>query len=496
MPEEPKPTSLTQRTVAGARWSLASQGVRQALRVLTLITLTRLLAPRDFGLMSMALVVNGFIDLFRDMGTSTALIQRRELTQRLTSTTFWSNVTLGVSAALVTFAASPLIAGFYESPGLAPVVRLMALSLVIAGVGTVHQALLARDLAFRRLAMVDTVATLGGSVTAVAAAVGGAGVYSLVAGMLATSSLTTIGAWLASHWRPSFQFAIDDLLTIRRFTTNLVGFNILNYLTRNVDYLLIGKYLGAQNLGYYTLAYNLLLFPLQIFTYSVGRVTFPAYSSIQDDPGRIGRAYLRTTGFIASITFPLLFGLLLLCDAFVALVYGKTWSPAAPVIAVLIPVGMFQSIAALVGTIYNSRGRTDLQLKMEALTAVCVITAFWIGLHWGIVGVAVGYAIAEVALLGYPALAVPLRLIGLRVPDLWRTVWRPLLASMVMALTLLAARLLMSGKPGVVGFSLLVLLGAVVYLIVSVVINRRQVSEFIRLLRPARRREEIAVAGR
>jgi PST family polysaccharide transporter len=446
--------------------------------------------------MSMALVVNGFATLVRDMGTSDAVIQRQNLTQRLLATTFWANVAFGAIAGLLLFLAARLLADFYTTPRLTPVVELMALSFLISGPGIVHQALLTRDLAFRQLALVETGATIAGSVVAIVAAVAGAGVYCLVAQMIAISGLTTIGVWAASRWRPSFEFALDDLRAIRSFTSNIVGYNILNYVARNADYLLIGRYLGAESLGYYTLAYSLLLFPLQMFTYSISRVTFPAYSAIQNDPLRIGRGYLRVAGVIASIVFPLMCGLLVLCDCFVYVVYGKTWSPAIPVIAVLAPVGMVQSIAALNGGIFKARGRADLQLRLELISTIAVVASFAIGLQWGIVGVASGYAIAEVGLLGYPMFAFTLRLLGLRVADLVRAVWRPLGASAVMAIVLLGTRALVSGERSTLGFSLLVFLGATVYLVVSMGVNRPQLTEIARLLRPPRKSDDVVVAGR
>ena len=176
--------------------------------------------------------------------------------------------------------------------------------------------------------------------------------------------------------------------------------------------------------------------------------------------------------------------------------YGKTWSRAVPVIAVLAPVGMVQSINAMCGSIYKSLGRTRLFVRVEAAVAVVTITSFWVGLHWGIVGVAAGYAVAEILVVGYPTFAIPLRLLGLGVTDLARAVWRPLTASAVMAASLFGARLAEGREPGTVGFLLLVSAGAAVYLAVSAVVNRPQLRQIIRLMRPPGEPERVAVAQR
>jgi lipopolysaccharide exporter len=468
--------SLAQRTTSSVKWSFASQGFRLFMRFITLVVLTRFIPPSDFGLMSMALVVTVFVDLFRDLGTSAAIIQRKQATQRLLSTLFWANVVFGAVAALVTFLVAPLVADFYASPSLTDVVRVMALSFLLSGVGMVHQALLARRLSFRRLAKVEIAAAVAGSVTAVIVAAAGGGVYCLVGLLLVTSGVNSVGAWITSKWRPSFTFALDDIRAVRRFTTNLVGFNLVNYFARNMDYVLIGRFLGAQALGYYTLAYNLLLFPLQMVSDSFARVMFPAYSAIQDDRARIGRTYLRVAAFIASVTFPMMTGLLVLCDVFVDVVYGPSWSPAVPVIAVLAPIGMFQSIATVVGGIYQSQGRTDLQLKVGLVFTALVVVSFAIGLHWGIVGVAAGYAVANL-LIAYPASAIPLGLVGLRFTDLLRVLARPFAASVLMAAVLLAARFALPHELGALALALLVLLGACAYLAACAIVNRQLLSD-------------------
>src|SRR5262245_32875080 len=196
--------SLAQRTTSSVKWSFASQGFRLFMRFITLVVLTRLIPPSDFGLMSMALVVTTFVDLFRDLGTSAAIIQRKQATQRLLSTLFWANVVFGAIAALVTFLVAPLVADFYKSPAVTDVVRVMALSFLFSGVGLVHQALLARRLSFRRLAKVEIAAAVAGSVTAVVVAAAGGGVYCLTGLLLVTTGVNSVGAWITSRWRPSF----------------------------------------------------------------------------------------------------------------------------------------------------------------------------------------------------------------------------------------------------------------------------------------------------
>src|SRR5579885_3153838 len=251
---------LANQTIASVRWSVLSQVVRLFTRTGTMIVLTRLIAPREFGLMSMAAVFTGFLDLFTELGTTSALIQKDTLTPRLLSTTFWANIAFAFLAGGATFATAPLVAAFYGQPRLVPVLELLSVGFAITSLSLVQRALLSRELAFRNISIAEAVAAIAGSAAAI---------------------------------------ALGDLRSISGFSANLMAYNIVNYLGRNVDYLLIGRFLGAQQLGYYTLAYNLLLFPVQYVTLTVGRVTFPVYASIQDDNRRLANAYLRVAGTLA-----------------------------------------------------------------------------------------------------------------------------------------------------------------------------------------------------
>src|SRR5579885_2097508 len=461
---------LANQTIASVRWSVLSQVVRLFTRTGTMIVLTRLIAPREFGLMSMAAVFTGFLDLFTELGTTSALIQKDTLTPRLLSTTFWANIAFGFLAGGATFATAPLVAAFYGQPRLVPVLELLS-----------------RELAFRNISIAEAVAAIAGSAAAIALAAAGYGVYSLVGLVIVMSAVTTLLLWLMSDWRPTAEFALGDLRSISGFSANLMAYNIVNYLGRNVDYLLIGRFLGAQQLGYYTLAYNLLLFPVQYVTLTVGRVTFPVYASIQDDNRRLANAYLRVAGTLAALSFPLMLGLLAVCDVFVRTVYGARWAPAIPVVAILAPVGLIQSISAMNGSVYKAKGRADLMLRVGGGFSAVAVASFFLGLRFGMVGVAAAYAVTAIVLFGYPLFSIPLRLIGLRFADLLRAIRYPLAASvtMIAGLGLLRLAVPQLASAGAAGLLVLVAAGSALYFGAIVVLNRSQLREMWLLIRPA-----------
>jgi PST family polysaccharide transporter len=456
---------------------------RRGLSLLTTIVLARLLAPADFGLVAMAAVVIGFIELFKDLGTATAVIQRKDSSQGLLASVFWLNAGFGLAAAMVLYLLAPLLGVFYREPQVTPIMQVLSLSFLLSGLSTLQMSLLERDLEFDKLARIEIGAALFASLVGITAAFLGQGAWSLVYQMLAGNFLATLLLWGASRWRPSWQFEWAEIRSVMGFSLNLTGASIINYFTRNADKLLIGLFLGSQNLGYYDLAYRLMQFPLQGISAVIGRVMFPLYSRMQDDAGQFGRTYLQVASVIALISFPLMLGLTALAGPFVLTLFGVAWMPVIPLLLILAPLGAVQSIATTVGSIYVAKGRTDWGLWVSIAWGLLIVLSFVLGLPWGILGVTASYAIMFL-LLTYPAFAIPFRLIGLRVRDLGSVLWRPATCSLVMYAVVAGAVMWSpSGAPGPLTLSILVPLGAVVYFACSWAINRALLLEVIAILR-------------
>jgi O-antigen/teichoic acid export membrane protein len=403
---------LAARTIHAAAWSGVSQGARVAVSVGVTAILARLLAPKDFGLLAMVVVVTGFLNLFRDFGLSAAVVQRRDLTEEHLSSSFWINVLAGCVLAVVLLATAPAVGRFYEDARLRTVLRLLSATFVVSSLGVVQSSLLVRELRFKCLAVVDILAlSVAGSV-AIVLALFGAGIWSLVWQQVVLSAVTALLLWVVSAWRPRWRFQWAAARELLGFGLGLTGYNFVNYLNRNLDNLLIGKFLGAASLGFYDLAYRLLLFPLANISQVIGRVMFPSLSAIQHDKSVVRQAYLKTTRYVAAVSFPLMTGLFVLAPEFVRVLFGAQWERSILLVRILSLVGLSQSIGATVGWIYMSQGRTDVLFRW-GLASVCVIaTSFVVGLRRGVEGVAIAYAVASY-ILAYPNLAIPFRFIDL-----------------------------------------------------------------------------------
>jgi PST family polysaccharide transporter len=254
----------------------------------------------------------------------------------------------------------------------------------------------------------------------------------------------------------------------------VTGFNIFNYFARNADYLLIGRFLGAQELGYYTLAYRILLFPIQNISSVIGRVMYPVFSSLQEDNKQFASAYLKVIANIALVTFPLMFGVIALARPFVLTFFGENWEPVILLVIIFAPVGLAQSIGTTVGSIYQAKGRADWMFRWGIVSGTLVVTSFVVGLQWGIIGVAVAYTIAALVLF-FPSFAIPFSLIDMKFNQMIR-VLKPLFfnSGLMFIALILFIQELPSSLSEVIVLAVSTIVGITIYGLVSWFTNRDQ----------------------
>jgi O-antigen/teichoic acid export membrane protein len=389
------------------------------------------LTPEDYGLVGMARLAIGLIAIFRELGTTAAIIQRKQLTQEFLSSIFWANMALAGVTFTLAIATSPLLALFFHQPRIGPIVRLLAGGFLLSSLASVPSALLTRDMSFRRVMMIEIGAAAFATALAVVMALRGAGVWSLVISSLASTCVTTVFLWRSCPWRPKWVVSWKELRSIASYSLNLSGFNLVNYFSRNADNTIVGRYLGAYQLGFYQVAYNLMLYAVQNISQVMGRVLFPVFAKVQDDNARFRQAYTKAVSTIAVITFPMMAGVMAVADPFVATVLGEKWHPVASLLIILAPVGLMQSVITTVGNIYYAKGRADWLFRWGLFATAVSVGSFFAGLPWGIRGVAVAYLIVNL-LLVYPTFAVPFRLIDLKMKDFLRPLWPILGFSMMM----------------------------------------------------------------
>jgi len=279
-------------------------------------------------------------------------------------------------------------------------------------------------------------------------------------------------SFVASGWRPRLVFRWSELQNVMSFGANLTGFNVFNYFARNADNFIIGAFIGPIALGYYSLAYKILLLPRETITRVLTRVIFPAFCIMQDDDARFKVAYLRLCGAIAFTTFPMMLGIAVVARPLVEVVLGGKWAPAVPLLIILAPLGALQSIWVTVGQVFVAKGRADLYFRWGVGGGILFVIAFLTGIPWGVLGVAVAYAAVCVPWSVF-SFWLAFRLVrGLSVIDLARQLSPYFWMSMLMgALVASLDRILSSFVPQENLLVICVATGVIIYSILSAIVR-------------------------
>lgn len=470
---------------ANARWVGVSQGVRVLTQLAGVAVLARMLSPSDYGVMAMASVVTTLASMLRDLGTASAIVQKRELDDPTINAVFWFNLAMGLLIGAVTVAASKAIAVAFLTDELVPVLCALALAFPLSASATAHQALLERRSSFAVLARIEVFSAVISLGIAVVAAGLGAGVYSLVAQALASACLSSCQLWIASNWRPNMRPRWSDLSALLGFGGNLAAFNLINFAARNADSAIIGRYLGSVALGNYSVAYKLMLFPLQNLTFVASRALFPVMSRQQDDIGKMADLYLRSVRVIVMITAPMMAGAFVLREPLVLLLFGDKWIKSAEVLAWLAPTGFIQSIVSTTGTVFMARGRTDALMRQGVFAATLYVTAFALGVSQGVVGVASYYFFANM-IFAIPCLILVMRQLDSNFYALIRAIAPALMSSLFMVLIMSAIRSsnLLGTNSLWADFSMSILIGGVAYLLCFTLVLRQGIKDVVKILKP------------
>lgn len=329
--------------------------------------------------MSMALVVVNFVNILRDLGSSAAIIQRDSVSEELKCSVFYLNLFFGCILLVLFVALAPFISVFFKEPELVFIIILLSLCFPINSSTAIHLSLLERESKFNLTAKVEIISSILALLIATIFVVNGGGIYSIVSQTIAYSLFSAIGFWFISGWTPKFIFSITEVKSILRFSSNLIGFNIINYFSRNSDQIIIGKFFNATLLGYYSLAYRIMLFPIQNITFVLTRSLYPILSRLQNDKKSSFDIYLNTLKTISIIIPPMMFGLAVVSKDFITVVFGEQWSPVSSILIWLAPTAILQSLISTTGSVFMSQGKTDLLLKISIYNAILQISSFFIG---------------------------------------------------------------------------------------------------------------------
>ncbi|MEM6837292.1 MAG: MOP flippase family protein [Cyanobacteria bacterium P01_C01_bin.120] len=385
--------SLRQKAIRGAMWSAVEKWGAQLASTAIFLLLARLLGPETFGLVALANVFLAFMRIFLDQGFAQAIIQKDELEPEHLDTAFWTSVLMGALFILMIFMGAGFVANFYDEPQLAPIIRWMSFSFLFGGLSSVQSAILKRNMQFKAFAARSLVATVACGIAGVGAALAGLGIWSLVIKEFVFGLTGAILLWSVSNWKPGLRFSPSHFKELFSFGINIIGFNFLNFFNRRSDDILIGYFLGPVALGYYSVAYRLLLIMTQVLTTVTTQVALPTFSRIQKEREKMRNAYYKVTGLTSLISFPAFTLVAVLAPEIVHCFFGEQWIQSIAVMRVLALIGILHSISQFNGTVLLATGKPAIRLAIQCLNAFCNVLVFIIVVRWGIVAVALGYVV-------------------------------------------------------------------------------------------------------
>jgi O-antigen/teichoic acid export membrane protein len=457
--------TLRASVLRGVLWKAGSAVYLQLSRLVVAAILAHLLSPHDYGIAAMVLVFSSLVYVFSDLAFGQALIQRATLTEADRSTVFWTSLGAGALLTLVGIGLSWPVAAFYGEPEVQPLFAALSLGFVVGAVASTQMALMQREMDFRSLEVREIIATTAAAAVGITLAARGYGAWAIIMQQLVVAAVSAALVWSFSSWRPHLRFSMASLRDLGGYSGNVLGSRLLFYGNRNLDNLLVGRFLGAAALGAYAVSYNIMLAPLSQISLPLQDVLFPALSRMQDDYERITRAWLRANRLVASITIPGMLGLIAVAPEFVAVVLGPKWDAAVPVLQILAWVGLLQSLQGLNGTVLRAVDRTGTLLRYSFVVLVVSSIAFVAGLPFGVVGVAAAYAISSTFVEPYYTWLTA-RSVDATLLTVGRALAGVAQAAVLMFAAVLAARLLIVGADLPAGVRLLALIaiGVVVYL--------------------------------
>ncbi|OQW88769.1 MAG: hypothetical protein BWK72_07385 [Rhodoferax ferrireducens] len=386
---------LKKKTLQGLLYLGVGKGAGKFISFGTTLALARMLSPQDYGLMALVMVVVGFLEFFNEIGLGSAIKQRPQITPSQLNGCFTLSLLISTGLYAALFLASPAIASYYDNDALSPVLRFIGLTFVIGAAVTVPDALMARNMQFKLFAGIDFVMVVLQSAVTLTLALLGLGVWALAWGFLVAQIFKSLCIFFFSRWRPSKLGEVSEALSLMRFGVTVTYSRLTWYLYNNAQTLIIGKTLGAQAVGIYSMAGTLSSLPSSHITSMVIRVASPLFAKLQHDRQRLNNTLLRLTSGIALINYPVIVGMAITASELVPVVLGPQWLEATLPLQILSLIGLIKSVDPLLTQALTSTGQVNVTARYTTLCAITIPLSVYIGsVQGGLAGAALAMAVA------------------------------------------------------------------------------------------------------
>ena len=464
-------TSLELKAASGIRWTTLNTVCITAIQFIQLAIIGRILGPEAFGLMAMVMVVMESAGIFADVGLSSAIIQRKEPKKEELSTLYWFNVIVGFIVFSVVYLFTPIIAIGFSVAEIKSLLPVAALSFLISPFGVQFQTLLRKYLRFDVIAKINICSAIAGMLTAIGCALNGCGVWSLVWGGLINVVIRTgllIGWGWHAKWQPKLYFKWSDMHGYLSFGLYRVGAMVANQINSRADQILIGVLMGPVALGYYNIAFRLVMEPIQKINPILTSVTFPVFSIIQDDTARLKRGFFQMIRFLMSVNAPVLIGIAVVAPMAVPLLIGEKWLPSVPLVQVLSFYALVRSLGNAGGSLIIAKGKANWTFYWNiALLFIIPAVVYFSSFKGEMIHIAFALVGMQITLFLCHYRVFIRNLIGPCFSEYVQTLGRPILIALTMSAIVLACSFFMPTFSPVVKVSVQVGIGALTYIVLS-----------------------------
>jgi O-antigen/teichoic acid export membrane protein len=469
--------SVRNRVISGVFWLAATKALGQAITWGITIVVVRLLSPQDYGLMGIATLLIGMLLLFNELGLGAAVIQKGNLNTDHLPDLRWAILGVNLSLCLGLVLCAPLVAAYFSEPAVTPLIRALSVIFVIQGIGAPSACMLQREMKFRQKSQAELFGNVAGSLMTLTCALAGLGVWSLVTGYLMLQ-VTTHTLYCLYHPVPfTWKFSPGNVRPFVHFGFHVTSARVLYYASSNADFVVVGRVLGAVQLGYYGLAFQLSALPTDKILSIVTQVAYPSFSALQKDDATLKRYFLKLIGVVALVTFPMFLGLFLVAERGIPLVLTSQWAAVIVPLQILCFVACFRAIGTINTPLFMAKGRADLFLFNNILQIILLPIAFYVGARNGLVGVSMAWLIVGPILFTIMT-GQALRLLDLTAMEYAGALKHAAIGSAVMVGIVMAVqRLLLAETRPAYHLIATCVIGALLYAGYQVLFNRDALSE-------------------
>ncbi|MVM36996.1 MOP flippase family protein [Spirosoma sp. HMF3257] len=389
--------SNTQKAMNGGKWITVSTIISTLFQFVQVAVLARVLAPADFGIVSISNLIIAFFQVFANLGFSNSIIYKQESDRNVLSTLYYLNLLVGFVIFIAIHLSAPYIISFYHEPKLTQVLNLSSYYFVIAYFGQIYMFLLEKELRFKSVAIIDITGTVIGSAVTITLAYNGYHELSLIIGSLVMQTVKSILqiTFGLRFFIPKLVFNLSNIKEHLRFGIFNMGEGFLGFIQFNADNIFLGGMLGVKMLGYYTIAYQLCVFPIMKLNPIILQVAYPILAKMKENTADLKKSYLKILDFISYCNLPLLAGLFITADGVVPLIYGPGWEQTTELIRIFVFVGIFICLSHPLYTIAFTKGKPNLLFYLNLGTLVVKIPlVYLLGTYWGVTGIAVAFLLA------------------------------------------------------------------------------------------------------